>query len=337
MIPNLNSSSSILTIAAVAAVLLLLALFLLDVRHSRHKRELRKQIIDYVTAHTAQSYSVIVKFGQNDHDTFMSFLAMLISQNYSLLQVIALVDDTVVPKEFNKLRKVQRNHRKILPIRIVRLRSATPKHKLAKRYASGTIYIELSLTDTISNHFFERVSLEFINEKVDVVLPRISLQVDDSLLRASLAILTVWRSIFRSVGNKINASRSAVRSSTYTIGSPNPAIYIEQADLMVRELPAVSWRAMLGPSFLMILSLVGVLLSTIEPNQWLLVTVLVLSSFALLPMIRALTYPYSFTTRLSLLAMVPLWPLTMILSYFAIRLNPKNYRSSRIKQAELVQ
>lgn len=337
MILSLNSSSSILTIAAVAGILLLVVLFLLDARHSRHKRELRKKILDYVTAHTAQSYSVIIEFGQDDHDNFMSFLTMLISQNYSLLQVIALVDDTVVPKEFNKLRKVQRNHKKILPIRLVRLRSATLKHKLVKRYASGTIYIELSLTDTISNHFFERVSLEFINEKVDAVSPRVSLQVYDSLLRASLAILTIWRSIFRSVGNKIDASRSAVRSSTYISGRSNSATYIEQADVMVRELPVVSWRSILVPLFLTIVSVVGVILSTVEPNQWLLATVLVLSSFAMLPMIRVLTYPYSFITRISLLALMPLWPLTMILSYFAIRINPKNFRSNRIRQAELVQ
>lgn len=337
MIPSLNSSSSILTIAAVAAILLLFVLFLLDVRHSRHKRELRKQILNYVSAHTAQSYSVIVKLSQNDHDNFTSFLAMLISQNYPSLQVIALVDDTVVPKELNKLRIVQRKDRKILPIRLVRLRPATAKHKLVKRYASGTIYIELNLTDKLSNNFFERVSLEFINEKVNVVSLRTSLQVDDSVLRASLAILNVWRSIFRSVVNKSDASRSAIRSSKYLSGSSNSASYIEQADVMVRELPEVSWRTMLVPIFLTIVSAAGIILSTVEPNQWLLFAVIVLSSFALLPMIRVLTYPYSFISRISLLALIPLWPLTMILSYLAIKLNSKNFRPGRIKRAELVQ
>lgn len=287
------------------------ALYLLDRRRTSHQKHLHGLMRSFVRANAMQSFSVIIRT-----DTAAGPIAPLIDrlyeQGYPKLQVVLLVGALADKERLNGLRRMQRQKRGSVRLRIIRSEAGGDERALIRRYADGDALLWLDPQARLTVGFFSRMSIELLDESVDAITPRLALSVDDTLKSADRALSLVAAQTVATVFDRRSSGPHVIRRASYLAATPYHSINVEHSTMTVSEVPVRIAGAFIGTILLASVLSVAAAAAVVLPYGWQIVTSAFVAMIVLLMIVRLLTYPYSAWTKLALAVMVPLWPIVAV-------------------------
>jgi hypothetical protein len=300
---------SLLAIVAIFAFVL----FVLDIRRTSHQNHLRRLMRSFVNEHAAKTFSIVVH-ADTSVESVTPLLDSLEQQNYSKLQVIIIAGNGGDTKFMNDLRRIQRQKKNILPLRVIRQGTRTEK-SLIRRYANSDGLLWLSPSDRLSKDFFRRMSIELLDESCQAISPQLALRTDDTLGTASRALNLVAKQTINTLTGRRVAEPRIVRRSAYLRGDPIRSTGVEHSTVLVKNmLSEYSTNIFIEASLLAATLLVAGISAVMLPYGWQFVVYAFVGVIVLLVLLRLLTYPYSAWTKVTLGLLIPLWPLTALMA-----------------------
>jgi hypothetical protein len=296
---------------ATLAVVFVCILYILDARRVSHQKHLRKLMRSFVNENAAQPFSVIVR-ADSTAASVVPLLDSLERQNYAKLQVIIIVGSASSNKLTSDLRRIQRQKKGSIQLRIVSQGTKTDQ-SLIRRYADGEALLWLGTDDRLSKDFFTRMSIELLDESCQALSPRIAIRTDDTLRTASRALNLVAKQSITTLLGRRSATPRVVRRSAYLQGTISQPTSIEHSTVTVKELPNERANVLIETGILAAILVVTVTAAILLPYGWQFIAYAFVGVIILLMVLRLLTYPYSAWTKLALGLMIPLWPPTVLI------------------------
>lgn len=286
-------------------------LFVLDRRRANRQARLRRAMNSFIRANARKTFSVIT-YSNGSADTLVPLLDSLQSQGYAQLPVIVLTSASATKQELNALRRLQRQKRGSLRLRVVRQTSGDER-ALIRRYADGEALVWLNPADRLSSDFFTRMSLELLDESRQAIAPRVALSVDDTLWSANRALHIVARQTLAAIAGRNVPGPLVVRRDAYVKDSVSRPISVEHSALTISGATAGRFNVFIEFTLLIATLLVAVTSAIFLVYGWQLVTAAFVGLIALLMVVRLLSYPYSTWTKIALTLLIPLWPIVAVI------------------------
>ncbi len=205
-------------------------------------RRLRQQTTRYVRQHNIPTLGIIIEL-RKTADTIMPLLDHLYEHDYPGLEVIVVVRHTAGKFAQKKL-MYYRKKQQYTSLRIVKHRRGLSNNLVIRRYVSSSLVMQLQAGDRLLKNFFSDIAFEFLDEAIDVILPRRHAKINNTVVSAVNAILISWQYM------AANLYTPAFIVNTFTTGRVyRRQVFIEQATLRslyvrrvaIQQQPIMSW------------------------------------------------------------------------------------------------
>jgi hypothetical protein len=235
-----------LAIVIAAFLALIVGLKILkDAKEIRSSRQTHSTIMKFVKKKNVPRFGVVIELSRTA-DTIMPLLDHLYDQNYKSLEIVVMVKHTAGKYAQSKLMYYRRKNQ-YKNLKIIKHSKGMNMTTVIRRHISSEFVMQLHSNNTLSEGFFSRVAIEFLDNGASVIVPRRHIAPGKTVLGALCAAFSVWQHIF-AVFSTPNFKESkpvlgmVYRRKSLLNDTGLNAVYI--ARIAVHDVAEVSWKTM---------------------------------------------------------------------------------------------
>ena len=202
-----------LAIAMIVIVtVLLVAKLIMDANEVRTNRRTFRLASEFIRTRNTPKISIIIELRKRA-ETLLPLLDHLYGHEYPNLEIVVIVKQTAGTKAQSQLSYYRRKLKRA-NLKVIKHTKGMESEVVIRRYTTGSFVAQIGADDRLPKGFFETAAMVLLDKQKDVIAPRPHTVLDQTLLRALVAVTGVWTHAYKLL-RPVSDDRSFVPGRLY--------------------------------------------------------------------------------------------------------------------------